>query len=667
MRLSLSCPPGLPNSRRAQIPLSPVKSMQPTKPAVAPSDPSPSRRDVLKVAAGSALGALIPACLQWRLAPADAAAERRATGAPFTPIAPTTVDDFVVAPELRVELLASEGDALARDAAGQIVARVGGGCDFTAFLPIDVRDHAPDLAAPHRGFVAKAASSREGLLVVNHEGLTLQLFHADWQPGANAPAKSDAQILAEQRAVGLSVLHVRRDERDERAVGGTGGGWRVVAGSRFSRRLDANTPHQLTGPAANLDGGPTARGTLANCSGGITPWGTVLSCEENFHEFASELPEFVYRWPKEPYATKRHWGWVVEVDPFDPNSTPRKHTALGRFRHENVAIRVGADGTLVAYMGDDKNDSCLYKFVAAGKVTGDRARDMALLESGRLYVAQLEDPVATAEPASGERASRATASGETVSGSSGAAKDPSRVSTRATRGRWLLLDLASQQSLSAAKKPDGTPQFASQAEVLADVLTAAQLLGGTPLERPEDAEIHPHDGSLYVALTNQKMRVPADLHGRIARLEEDGGDPASLAFSWSIFAEGGQSGGFSCPDNLAFDANGDLWVTSDITSAEATVGRLAKPDYAARGNNGLFFFRTRGPMKGVAFQAASGPVDCELTGPCFTPDGTTLFLSVQHPGEESSSREQLTSHWPRGGSSVPQSAVVAIRGFLAGG
>jgi secreted PhoX family phosphatase len=399
-----------------------------------------------------------------------------------------------------------------------------------------------------------------------------------------------------------------------------------VPGSNYARRIDATTPHRLTGPAAGIDGGPDALGTFANCSGGRTPWGTALSCEENFHEVVDGT-EFHYRWPREPYADRRHAGWVVEVDPFDPTSVPRKHTALGRCRHENVAIRVGADGTLAAYLGDDRNDACLYKFVAAGKVTGDRAKDRALLESGKLYVAQL-DGAAPGTPAS----------------------------TTATRGRWLLLDLETQPALREAKRADGSPRFSSQGDVLADVAAAAQALGATPLERPEDAEIHPHDGSLFVALTNQKKRTPADWHGRIVRLAEAGGDPAALAFEWSVFAEGSAADGVSSPDNLAFDGRGDLWVTSDRSSDAPT-----QEQCKGRGNNGLYFVPTRGKDAGRAHLAAIGPVDCELTGPCFTPDGSTLFLSVQHPGETRESREKLTSHWPHGAASLPRSAVIAIR------
>jgi hypothetical protein len=442
---------------------------------------------------------------------------------------------------------------------------------------------------------------------VNHEGLTPQIFHDDWKPGT---PKSEAQLAAEMRSIGASVLHV---------YVGTDGRWHRKKASPYHRRVDAKSWCELTGPAAAIDGGPAVRGTLANCAGGVTPWGTVLSCEENFHEFTD--PRFPLRWPEDPYR-KRHYGWVVEIDPFDARSMPRKHTALGRFRHESVALRVASDGTLVGYLGDDLQDACLYKFVADGRVTGDRAADRKLLESGKLYAADV------------------------------------------VSGRWLLLDFESQPLLQEAAK-DGKRLFESQADVLADARSAALAIGATPLARPEDVEVHPLDGSVFVALTNHKKRDPPDLHGRIVRLVEQDDDPRATTFSWSEFAVGGPAGadgrgGFSCPDNLVFDDDGSLWVTCDVATE-----CLGKPPYAERGNNGLFFFRTSGPLAGRAFQFASGPVDAELTGPCFTPDGSTLFLSVQHPGEQSTSRAALTSHWPDGGNAIPRSAVVAIRGFRA--
>jgi secreted PhoX family phosphatase len=288
---------------------------------------------------------------------------------------------------------------------------------------------------------------------------------------------------------------------------------------------------------------------------------------------------------------------------------------MGRFRHENVAVRVGADGTVVAYMGDDLADSCVYKFVADRKfVPGDRAANLGILESGKLYAADFQN------------------------------------------GKWLLLDYDSQKALQDAKDAKGAPVFASQADVLANARAAAIALRATPVDRPEDIEIHPKDSSVYIALTNNAGH--GNFHGQIVRLVEADNLPQATAFDWSVFATGGPQSGFSSPDNLVFDNDGNMWMVTDISTS-----RVGKGIYSFQGNNAMFFFRTSGPDAGVAYKFASGPVECELTGQAWTPDGTTMFLSVQHPGEESKSLSELTSHWPNGGSDIPRPAVIAITGF----
>jgi hypothetical protein len=288
---------------------------------------------------------------------------------------------------------------------------------------------------------------------------------------------------------------------------------------------------------------------------------------------------------------------------------------MGRFRHENVAMRVGSDGTVVAYMGDDRNDAMVYKFIADQKyVAGDRAANLKILESGKLYAADFQN------------------------------------------GRWLLLDYTTQKALQDAKRSDGSPVFTSQVDVLANARDAALALRATPTDRPEDIEVHPLDGSIYVAFTNNTAH--GNFHGQIVRMAEKDNNVASTEFSWEFFAVGGPQSGFSSPDNLIFDAQGNLYMVTDISSS-----RIGKGIYQFQGNNALFVFRTTGPDAGVAYQFASGPVESEMTGPSWTPDGKTLFLSVQHPGEESPSMNELTSRWPNGGTDVPRPAVVAITGF----
>ncbi len=561
------------------------------------------RRSLLKgvAAAGAAtLAATAPVQLQsstGSLQPATASAAPLANPRLiFTPIGPSTEDELLLPPGYSYQVVAPWGMEIGN---GQTV---GFNHDWVGFFPIDLLEKGVDLKNVHLGFMHSEHSSTEGLLVINHEYVNPMLVSNYLDP---EQTKTPEQIALEQDAVGLSVLHVQRAED---------GTWSVVADAPENLRITALTPMLLTGPAAAIDGGPEAIGTLGNCSGGATPWGTALSCEENFQDYPVEAPTG-YGWDAEVYG-KRHYGWIVEVDPFDTASTPRKHTALGRFRHENVAIAVTEDGTVVAYMGDDKADSCVYKFVADQKFTdaADRANNLKILETGKLYVADFGN------------------------------------------GQWILLDYDAQEALQTATDADGNLLFADQAEVLADARAAALVLRATPVDRPEDIEIHPLDGSVFIALTNNTGH--GNFHGQIVRLFETDNNAAAETFAWNIFAVGGSQSGFSSPDNLVFDGEGNLWMVTDISSSRVGTGI-----YEFQQNNGLFFFRTEGPYAGVAYQFASGPVQCELTGPAWTPDGTTLFLSIQHPGEESESLDALSSHWPEGGDTIPRPATVAITGF----
>ncbi len=550
------------------------------------------RRSLMSGAAAGAVA--LPIQLQnAEIAEVNAAAHPQAQTLPFTPIKPSTADDLVLPRGYRYNVIAHWGSDIG---GGQIM---GFNHDWNGFYPMDMLKKGADLKAVHKGFLGANLSSSDGLLVTNHEYVN-PLFVSGY---SGSGAKTPEQLAAEEAAVGLSVLHIKRD---------AAGRWSYVLDEQYNRSITARTPMRLTGPAASIDGGPEAIGTLGNCSGGQTPWGTALSCEENFQDYPA-APPVGYGWDAAIYG-KRHYGWVVEVDPFDKNSVPRKHTALGRFRHENVAIRVGDDGTVVAYMGDDKADSCVYKFVADRKYTGNRAEDLLILESGKLYAADFAN------------------------------------------GKWLLLDYDSQKALQSAKDATGAPLFASQVDVLADARAAALALAATHVDRPEDLEINPRDGSVFIALTNNTGH--GNFHGQIVRLAEQDSNPAAAAFSWSVFATGGPQSGFSSPDNLVFDGQGNLWMVTDISSS-----RLGKGIYSFQGNNALFYFRTSGPNAGMAYQFASGPAQCEMTGLAWTPDGRTLFLSVQHPGEESKSLNELGSHWPLGGNEWPRPAVVAITGF----
>jgi len=260
-------------------------------------------------------------------------------------------------------------------------------------------------------------------------------------------------------------------------------------------------------------------------------------------------------------------------------------------------------------MGDDAADQYLYKFVSAEpyRESASRADQRKLLSEGTLYAADF-----------------------------GA-------------GKWLPLDLRRSKVL-------GDAGFKDQGQVLIEARRAAKALKATPLDRPEDCEVHPLDGTLYVALTNNTGH--GNFYGQIVRLLEDHDNPEGESFRFEIFLAGGPQSGLACPDNLAFDRRGNLWVVCDISSTAMTKGA-----YAPFGNNGLYVVPTHGSSAGDAFQFASGPNDCELTGPWFTENEDTLFLSVQHPGENSKTASHPTSRWPDGGSSAPRPAVVAITGF----
>ena len=372
----------------------------------------------------------------------------------------------------------------------------------------------------------------------------------------------------------------------------------------------------------------------------MTPWNTVLTCEENFQDYYGEFtddegnpqsgsrtePEEFditagYRWrdDRDNAQPPEHYGWVVEIDPFDKNSKPRKHSWLGRIRHENVALRVSASGRVVAYTGHDEADQCIYKFISSGTYNPyDREANFDLLSDGMLYVADF------------------------------------------SQGRWVALDYENNPLF---REND----FASQADVLVRAPEAAALSEeedgppiGTPMDRCEDIEVHPDDGTIYAALTNNSNH--GNFHGQILRMVEDDCDPEATEFAFEIYAAGGANTGFSSPDNLAFDGARNLWMVTDISSSSLNSGI-----YKTFKNNGMFVMpgvnetAMAGPSE--IFQFASGPVECEMTGPAFTPDGRTLFLAVQHPGEESESVDSPTSTWPHDGDGVPKPSVVAIRGF----
>jgi uncharacterized protein len=406
----------------------------------------------------------------------------------------------------------------------------------------------------------------------------------------DVPTKT--QVMLEQYAVGFSLLHIRET---------TEGKWALVKDSTYNRRISGQTmiPFAWHEPIA---GAYTVMGTVGNCAGGYTPWGTFLTCEENYDAcYGEHLPlpgggrKFdppSLQWHTHFPNPPEHYGWVVEVNPLSGES--RKLVSLGRCAHECATFARTKSGKAVIYTGEDANDECLYRFISDHDNT---------LDTGEMFVANLE------------------------------------------KGEWISLDIHKQPELKKA--------FGSQTEVLVRMREAAKMVGGSPLDRPEDIVIHPITGDVIVALTNNKPK--GNPYGSLLRLIPEGGDHGAMHFTSETFIAGGQETGFASPDNLAFDSNGNLWMTTDMSG-------MHKDPYSAYGNNSLFVIPATGPNAGIAIRVGNAPMDAEFTGPCFSPDGKTLFLSVQHPGERSPFGGPYTSHWPDGNNAIPKSAVISITG-----
>ncbi|NDJ61380.1 MAG: DUF839 domain-containing protein [Chloroflexi bacterium] len=552
-----------------------------------------SRRGFLRgaaMSAGAAAGAAaVPATMTAALASVAsvgvAAAQDASTTIPFTPIEIATADDVTLPEGFSYQVLISRGDTFTPD--GRIY---GDNNDWQGWFPIDGLEG--------------GNSTEEGILAINNE-----YFNSLFLTGFDGGEKSAEEVAAEKAAVGVSHVHVRR----------VNGEWTVVTDSEFARRYDGTDPIEFSGPFAEELGVTEVIGTLANCSGGITPWRTNLSCEENYQNYYGEdstASRSSYQW-REVDMTQgqipEHYGWVVETDPYTGRAV--KRTAMGRFRHENVAMAIGASGRAVAYMGDDARNRAVYKFVSEGTYNpNDRAANANLLENGTLYAADFG------------------------------------------RGEWIPVVWEGNEDLL------GDPANVDGYEIdsLGDVLTycspCALALGATPTDRPEDIEVHPGTGHVYIAFTNNSNH--GNYHGHITRILEDNEDPESLTFGWDIFAVGGPQSGFSSPDNMTFDSFGNLWMVTDVSSS-----RLNGGIFEFHGNNAMFMFPTdpASPDFGRAFRFAAGPIECEMCGPIFVGEDT-LFVNVQHPGEVSETRENPTSNWPEGGNAIPKASNIVITG-----
>ncbi|MGY1742448.1 MULTISPECIES: PhoX family protein [unclassified Blastococcus] len=486
-----------------------------------------------------------------------------------------------------------------------------------------------------------AAGNTHGVLVVNHE-YTDEFYLQTGTTSRPTRAEYTAEMVRKSQAAhGVSVVEVRSQGRN---------GWTVVR-SDLNRRITANTPMTFDGPAAGSAllrttadrAGRTPLGTINNCGNGETPWGTYLTCEENFNQYfrvdaagmpaaeqanltrygvggdsfywADHDPRFVVS-AADPHEPNR-FGWIVEIDPMDPRSTPVKHTALGRLKHEDASTHTARDGRLVVYMGDDQVNEYVYKYVSARPWEQMRRAGRNPLSEGTLYVARFDG-------------------------------DGS--------GEWLAL-VHGQNGLTAANG------FADQADVLVRTRQAADRAGATPMDRPEWTAVDPVSGTVFVTLTNNTSRTApnapnpraANRWGHIVRWDERNGDHTGTRFDWDLFLLAGPGGGvdgstiaaedaFGSPDGLWVDPDRRAWVQTDGSQPGGANNQMLVADasvpYAAEPEVRRFL---------------TGVIGCEVTGIAMTPDRRTLFVNLQHPGENGGST------WPRlDGITTPRSATVVV-------
>ncbi|GAA3373462.1 PhoX family protein [Streptomyces sannanensis] len=630
-----------------------------------------SRRSMMRAAAvvtvAATAGSVVvgqgatPAEAATREAAAGSAARYQdgARGLRFTPVAPNTEDRVVVPEGYAQDVVIRWGDPVLRGApafdsenqsAAAQAAQFGYNNDFLALLPL------------------QGEHGRQ-VLVANHEYTDENLMFRGYDP-AN-PTREQAEIA--WAAHGLSVVVVQEDRKSGKLT--------PVTRHPLNRRLTAISEFELTGPAAGSDllktsadpTGTKVLGTLNNCAGGTTPWGTTLHGEENFNQyFANSGRPTDKRYGIGTGATERKWerfdkrfdvaqepnevhrfGYVVELDPYDPHSVPRKRTALGRFKHEGAQPRLTADGRPVVYSGDDERFDYFYKFVSSkrmkkGNSRAAREHNLTLLDEGTLYVAQLTGDSPAAE----------------IDGSGKLPNDGEFDGS----GVWIPLATAGPDGKNVSHVPGMTVE-----EVFVFTRLAGDKVGATKMDRPEDIEPSPRSGHVYVVLTNNTKRgtagsAPADeanprnnnKHGHILELAEHGDDPAADGFAWRLFLVAGDPNdpatyfaGFpkdkvspiSCPDNVAFDPHGNLWISTDGNQLGS--------------HDGLFGVATHGERRGELKQFLTVPTGAETCGPVI--QDRRVLVAVQHPGElDGASVEHPASVWPDGPGKIVRPAVVAV-------
>ncbi|MBF2074680.1 MAG: DUF839 domain-containing protein [Synechococcales cyanobacterium C42_A2020_086] len=613
----------------------------------------------------------------------------------------------------------------------------------------------------------------EGFLTVNHEYISsipwTQTFEqvigkampfdavkaaveAAGDEGVDAFALPDGDPLKAQIAevskealidLGISVISVRREANGQWVRTNSAADRRITGASGLTdgRYLKTTGPavavFRKTEGIGYIDGlGDRAIGTFNNCAGGTTPWGTVFSAEENYQDFVPEPvnADGTSMAPsKKPFIIDdegvngtgnvfglagNKYGWMVEVDPANPNDFGTKHTWLGRYRHEAVGVRVEAGKKLAFYSGCDRRGGHLYKFVSSGTVSNPQDKaNSRLLEDGMLYAAKFNSdgtgrwiPLKADTPVNPDLPSVHAGGMITLPNPDRAAGGIVKVEDDAAIAAFT------QQFKTLGDLYQGTPEEV-QGAILIDAHYAANAAGATCTARPEDTMVDAN-GTLFIAFTSGSpsssdgspdARVFRGPNGEspwefgwIVRLDETGNDPASLTFRWSSFALGGEPAaggmGFANPDNLEIDAKGDLWMVTDMSSDKLNLAIPSRVDAEGKevsqsnlrglfGNNSIWYLPTSGPNAGEAYLFGFGPMDCEMTGPFFTNDEKTLFISAQHPGEIGGIRKDMASetrqyamkttdgqefiqtrevpigsNWPgKAANDPPKPAVIAIR------
>lgn len=622
-----------------------------------------NRRGLIKGGAAVVLGvgavSVLAACGD------DSADTGSATGSPgtgtgFTAVAPNKEDALVVPEGYEQSVLIRWGDAVIEGAPAfdfdkqspaAAATQFGYNCDFAGLLPID-------------------GQADKYLLVVSHEYSTEPMMFRGYNKDAPTREQFDIALASH----GLSVVEVH---------GQSGSGQLKPAFGKYNRRITATSEFEVKGPAAGsallkTKADPTGAkvlGTLNNCSGGVTPWGTVLSGEENFNQYFGnaetvtepDAAKRLKRYGIEGAGSERKWesfdprfdiaqepnevnrfGYVVEINPWDATSVPVKHTSMGRFKHEAATVHVTGDGSVVAYSGDDERFDYMYKFVSTKKVqsgVGASAmrHNMTILDEGTLYVAKL----------TGDHAAEIDGSGKVPNGGF------------TGKGQWIAL-----LETGADGKGKSLVEGMSAEEVAVFTRLAGDKVGATKMDRPEDFETNPKTGKVYVALTNNTKRGeegkagpdeanPRKLNknGQVLELTDN---HTGTDFTWSLLLVCGDPtaadtyfSGFdkakvspiSCPDNLAFDPYGNLWISTDGN--------------ALKSNDGLFSVVLDGPDRGETKQFLTVPRGGETCGPIVTEK--QVIVCVQHPGEsDDATTDKPLSNWPDGGTTQPRPSVAVV-------